>query len=1305
MNKRFSITKLMLVLTFLFTLLVAVGCKKNPTLSFEKETIEAQVGELVKLAPQITNLEGEDLVEYTFDQEGIVSLEKANAFRAEKVGTVKITASLKDHKDISFTITVKVVERKANEIDLSGLTTVAVGGTTQLTAQVLPSSTANKEVKWTSENKDVATVDETGLVTGVKAGTATIKCESVSNPSVSKTIIITVYEETKVAVAEIKVNGESEMEIGEEQTLIVKVLPEDATSNIVSFASSDEEVATVSNEGVVKALKAGTVTIIVKAEDGSEVEATFVITVKEKAPTPTEIEVEYEGEMTNGETQTLTVTVKPEGASQKVTFTSSDEEILTVDDKGLVTAVSEGTASITVKSVADETVVKTVEITVTEYVDLIESLFIDATGTYYAGSSYDVDYIVEPESATGYIFKSSNEEIATIDESGRFTCLKSGKVVLSIESTDGTDLKEEVEIQIIDRVNEIKVSGKARMEIKTEQTLSVELLPRTSQAYAIFESSNEEILTVTSQGRVTAVSVGTAKIIVKASDGSEVTGELEIEVTEPLVDAKYALVDPKVATMEKASKYEYAGIEFLVGYTAFTTLEDAFKVATERVYIASGTYEENVTISKSGLSVYGPNASINPNKGTRAEEVIIKGQILVAAGTTNVTIKGLAFTEAAKVRVEQSTDNIELSYNYIYDTNDGGAWVEGRTQVDAVFDLWAPLNDGTESSNLKVINNRFSNIKKTGVLFARNNNVTVTGNEFVNFTTDAIRVEGGFNYGLWLFDSNVFKNDQVQAMNGIYFQSVSGILEEAYQKIQVVNNKFENIGTAGAESSYNCAISIRTYQERGLDIDILYNTFKNCINYMNLRNNGANAETFTADINYNKFIGVPSGVYHRNCRPGSSDSSASNPILANMDYNYFEDAEGNPIVDLTPYADKFVDLVSYKDNYATKAEYEAKLKELLNIKYSIVVNSEWAGLEKDTVVEAEGFQWVIGTSAFATISEAIGSLDSATTIKVLPGTYSDELNITIDTIVLLGNNDGINAKDHQRAEESVINAKITVATEGSNFTLDGFELQGAGQVILNGSCENVSVQYNVANGTKGDGLIRVEGADSVPVNTKFIGNYSEKYTTPRVIHMIRGMGLIATDNYFKTTGAYDFLNSSQGYLGGKVVIKDNTFIFSNQSFIYVTATKGIDATIEGNVIEDVASTIIDFRTMTEENATATYVIKNNTFKNSGCGWCPIRIRTAGFTDGCTISIKVDDNKFIESGTLDDATGKYYFVENPTLEAQADPFKKIYEIGRNYYEMNGEALTELAEDNFSGAAISFLDPYATVDEVPEYKKGE
>ena len=230
--------------------------------------------------------------------------------------------------------------------------------------------------------------------------------------------------------------------------------------------------------------------------------------------------------------------------------------------------------------------------------------------------------------------------------------------------------------------------------------------------------------------------------------------------------------------------------------------------------------------------------------------------------------------------------------------------------------------------DIVITNNKFEGVGKTNILLARLKNVTVSNNVFHNFKLDAIRVEGGYNFGEWLFENNKFENDEVQAHNGIYLQSVSGIEDTTYQKITITNNTFKNIGDSTSESSYNCAISIRTYQEKGLTLEITYNNFENCINYFNLRNNGADSATFACSINYNKFKGVPSGVYHRNIRPGSNDTASSNPPLTTMDYNLFLDSEGAVLADLSQFADKFLDLSdqSNKNNYATKEEYEEMIR-------------------------------------------------------------------------------------------------------------------------------------------------------------------------------------------------------------------------------------------------------------------------------------------------------------------------------------------------------------------------------------------
>ena len=1305
MNKLTKFSKIMLVLAFFFALLVAVGCKKDPTLDFEKKSFEVEEGQTFELQPIITNLEGKDLVKYVIGDNKIVSVDENKKFTALAEGTTTIEASLEGFDNIKVVITVKVTAKKVEtilvtKVELAGKAEMVEGDEQTLKATVTPENATNKGLKWTSSDEKIVKVDENGKVTAVKAGKATISAIAKDGSKVKGELKITVSEKQAevILVTKVELAGKAEMVEGEEQTLKATVTPENATNKDVEWVSTDDQIVKVDENGKVTAVKAGKATISAIAKDGGKVKGEIEITVTKKSEPilVTKVEVSGKTEMEVEEEQTLEVKVTPQEANQQVKFESSDETVLSVDEKGVVYAASEGTAVITVTSLENEEIKDEIEITVKAATVLIESIFIEANGKYYAGFEYDIDYLVEPEECTAYKFTSSDESIATIDESGRINCLKSGKVTFSIETTDGTNLKESTTIIVKDLVNEIKVTGKHQMEVKTEQPLKVELLPLTCDAKAIFASSDSNILEVTSQGRVSAVNIGKASIIITADDGSDVKVEFEIEVTEPLVDAKYTLADPKVAELERAAKYTYNGIEFVVGFTAFQTIEEALSVATEKVYVAPGTYEENVKVTKSNFQLLGPNSGINANDSTRLEEAIIKGKITVESGLENVKVSGFEFVGAATVKVNDGVNNVELSFNYIHDT-DAGDWSDMRTQVAAVFDLWHSANNGSESKNLKVINNRFENLNKTGVLFARNNTITVTGNHFINFTVDGVRGDGGYNYGVWTFDNNVFKNDKVQGNNGIFLQSVSGILDEEYQSVVITNNTFENIGNAEATSSYNCAISMKTYQEKGLKIDILYNTFKNCINYMNLRNNGANATTFSSNINFNTFVGVPEGVYHRNIRPGSGDTSSSNPFLTNMDYNFFTDLEGTPIVDLSAYADKFLDLASYANNFATKAEFEAKIKELKGVEYSMVVNSEWKGLEAGTKVEACGFTWTFGTDAFASISEAIGALTEGATIKVLAGRYDDPLNITISGIKLLGPNESVNARYNNRDAEAVIGAVISINEGVSGFMANGFEFTGAGQIKIMGNCEGVAANYNVIQ-TGGDGFIRVEGGEVK--NVTFNGNYSIKYAGLRVLHLAQVIGLEACNNYIEAAATFDFLNVT-GYIGGTVIIKDNNYTFSNQSFIYVSGMKTIDATIQGNYVAKTKSTIIDFRLMKEEKGSAKFNINNNTFDQAGCDWCPIRLRSNGFTEGCSFVANVYDNKFIESYTED---GGIYFFENPAYSSQTDPFKKIYTIGKNYYLVKGAVVTTLTDAHFSDSAISFEQGYAQESDMPEYVQG-
>ena len=140
------------------------------------------------------------------------------------------------------------------------------------------------------------------------------------------------------------------LDVGGTATLTATVLPDNATNKRVTWTSSDETVATVT-DGLVTALKEGTATITVTTEDGSKT-ATCVVTVTAATVPVTGVTLSqtqaslYYNRTPN--TLTLTATVAPDNATnQAVTWTSSDSTVAAVDQNGVVTALARGTAVIT----------------------------------------------------------------------------------------------------------------------------------------------------------------------------------------------------------------------------------------------------------------------------------------------------------------------------------------------------------------------------------------------------------------------------------------------------------------------------------------------------------------------------------------------------------------------------------------------------------------------------------------------------------------------------------------------------------------------------------------------------------------------------------------------------------------------------------------------------------------------------------------------------------------------------------------------------------------------------------------------
>ncbi len=324
---------------------VSKGFVKITSITLDKTSVSLTVGETETLTATVRPNDATDKSVTWSTTDASVATVKNGVVTAVKAGTATITVTTNDQEksaSCAITVTQLVTSISLNKASL----TLNEGEEETLTPTVKPDNADDKSLTWTSSDSSVAAVDENGKVTAVSKGFATIKAETKDGSGKSATCDVTV----KRLVASIEFDkasitmyrGSSDVT----ETLSPTVLPVDASNTNIQWTSSNTSVATVSN-GVVTGKAPGTTIITALAEDGSGINATCDVEVKQYA---TEITLSQTSLfMAEGENQSLTITITPDNATDKtVTWSSSDNAVAAVDANGRVTAVSRGRATVSV---------------------------------------------------------------------------------------------------------------------------------------------------------------------------------------------------------------------------------------------------------------------------------------------------------------------------------------------------------------------------------------------------------------------------------------------------------------------------------------------------------------------------------------------------------------------------------------------------------------------------------------------------------------------------------------------------------------------------------------------------------------------------------------------------------------------------------------------------------------------------------------------------------------------------------------------------------------------------------------------
>lgn len=372
-------------------------------------------------------------------------------------------------------------------------------------------------------------------------------------------------EPTDIKVSSIKLNTDDYVMYSKQYVqLKATVSPDNATNKKVTWKSSDKKVATVNKNGKVVAKRRGTCKITVSATDGSGVNAFCKVTVKQLV-TSIKLNKSVINLNRKGNKATLKATVKPSNAdNKKVTWSVQYPKNVRYNaKKGIVKASRNNCYSWVFVKATDgskkgakvlvvvgrkankveigKTVKQKVKVkkgkkkTINKFVKLNSMNII--SGKSFTFSKRVTDKKNKSVVYGGVTWKSSNPKVLTIDNKGKIKTIKLGSANVTATTMDGSKKSVKCKVRVIKPVKKITFDKKNKYNVDYGKSINLKATIEPSDASIKtlkWKSSNNKVLTVDKNGKVTAKGLGSAVITVSATDGSGVKIKHRVSVNIPL---------------------------------------------------------------------------------------------------------------------------------------------------------------------------------------------------------------------------------------------------------------------------------------------------------------------------------------------------------------------------------------------------------------------------------------------------------------------------------------------------------------------------------------------------------------------------------------------------------------------------------------------------------------------------------------------------------------------------------------------------------------------------------------------------
>ncbi len=471
--------------------------QKATGISLDVTNLELYVDQSYDLEVTVTPASSND---YTLTWESsntsVATVDEDGKITAVAAGEATITVKTSNGQSADCYVTVK---EQVTGIQLNYKEkTVIIGEKFTIKATIVPSSAADEvKVSWSSSKTSVATVSSSGVISGLKGGTAVITCKT-DDGRFTAFCVVTVVER----VTSVKLNKtNTAVGVGKSYTLKATVKTNAATKPAIKWTSSNTKYATVDSNGKVSGKAIGTVTITAAAQDGSKVKATCIIRVVKQT---TSITMNKTSVTTvEGRTFRLTATVRPSNATYKtLNWSSGDEKVAIVDSSGNVTALAEGT--VTIKAAAKDNSGKTAAcfVIVQKRTPANSVTIINQNLTMVVGETTTVQKAINPTTSTDrFTWESDNKTVASVDSStGKVTARTPGTADITVMTESGKTATTKVTVVGLNTTNLV-------LEQYTDYRLSV--IGITSGV--TWDVADNEIAVVTN-GLVSSRRIGTTTI-------------------------------------------------------------------------------------------------------------------------------------------------------------------------------------------------------------------------------------------------------------------------------------------------------------------------------------------------------------------------------------------------------------------------------------------------------------------------------------------------------------------------------------------------------------------------------------------------------------------------------------------------------------------------------------------------------------------------------------------------------------------------------------------------------------------------